>query len=850
MTLEFGTPGLLWLFALLPLVWLAGYVGVRARPRAWYSVARLLLLACLIAALAQPVLSVRASRIAVVYLVDASHSVSTRALDTAADAIDGMNAGLRPDVSRILVFGGRVAAVTDTSALRRLAAGETADSIERLVSPSATNLEQALAAARAEIPPSTSGRIVLFSDGHQTDGDSLRIAERLAAEHVPVFTVALPVRDIGDTWIEDVRLPRSAVADAATTVELVVGSQVAQPADIVVRERSRVLARLRAPVAAGESIVRVDVSFAGPGPHLIDAAVTAVRDVLPDNNTLSREVIVAPRPRVLYVHAATDDARAVPLALVQDGFQITAALPQALPGGAEALDNWDVVVLSNVGRTQLSTEAMVALSAWVEERGGGLLFVGGNAVFGEGVADAQLGYRRTEIERVLPVTFDRDDEPEVALVIVLDRSWSMNGAAMELSKTAAEAAAGTLAPMQLLGVLTFNNGTNWDVPLGRVRDSRPTLHGAIAKITASGPTDIYLALGDAYVALAGVRARAKHVILLSDGQSDPQDFEGLVRKMTGAHITVSTVALGPDAGVKLLRNLATWGGGRNYVVQDAAQVPEIFVKEARSAATPGSEEAGGITPTVRQNAVLPEIAAPLPTLQGHNPVTRKPQAIEWLATARNDPLLTVWPAGLGRTAMFAADLDGRWTRDWMRWRGLGSVLGGIVRSLAPRRQPLASLTVTAGERQGSQRQLTVSLDVRDRDGRSQNLLTPAIEVRSATGGRATAGLTQVALGRYETHLVADTTEPLTFSIVNAANGANASRIFAVDQAAEYRFAAPDEARLSAISRATGGTLRPTADDFGRAPRSLGKARYPLAPWLLTLGLALWPVDIALRRFRR
>jgi hypothetical protein len=38
---------------------------------------------------------------------------------------------------------------------------------------------------------------------------------------------------------------------------------------------------------------------------------------------------------------------------------------------------------------------------------------------------------------VLPVTFDRDDEPEVALVIVLDRSWSMNGAPMEPSKAAA-----------------------------------------------------------------------------------------------------------------------------------------------------------------------------------------------------------------------------------------------------------------------------------------------------------------------------------------------------------------------------------------------------------------------------
>ena len=90
----------------------------------------------------------------------------------------------------------------------------------------------------------------------------------------------------------------------------------------------------------------------------------------------------------------------------------------------------------------LSTESMAGIGSWVEERGGGLLFIGGGAVVGEGADNpARSGYRHTEIERLLPVTFDREDEPEVALVIVLDRSWSMNGPAMDLSKAAAEAAA-------------------------------------------------------------------------------------------------------------------------------------------------------------------------------------------------------------------------------------------------------------------------------------------------------------------------------------------------------------------------------------------------------------------------
>ena len=80
MTLEFGAPKALWLLSLLPVVWFAGRAGVR--PGTWSSIARLLLLSSLIAALAQPVLRRPATRTALVYLVDASHSVSTRALDS------------------------------------------------------------------------------------------------------------------------------------------------------------------------------------------------------------------------------------------------------------------------------------------------------------------------------------------------------------------------------------------------------------------------------------------------------------------------------------------------------------------------------------------------------------------------------------------------------------------------------------------------------------------------------------------------------------------------------------------------------------------------------------------------
>jgi Mg-chelatase subunit ChlD len=158
---------------------------------------------------------------------------------------------------------------------------------------------------------------------------------------------------------------------------------------------------------------------------------------------------------------------------------------------------------------------MDALTEWVEKTGGGLLVAGGEAVFGEN------GYRKTPIERLTPVTFERKDEPEVALVIVLDRSWSMAGSSMELTKTAAQAAVDVLSDEQSIGILTFNDKFAWDVTLRNVGRNRDMIRKKITAIGPGGHTLIYPAVEQAYLALRNAKARAEHVILLSDGRSYP-----------------------------------------------------------------------------------------------------------------------------------------------------------------------------------------------------------------------------------------------------------------------------------------------------------------------------------------
>ncbi len=78
MSLSLAAPGALWWLAAVPLVWLAlrfGRTNFNPRQRMLQAGVRSLLVVLLATALARPVISLTASREAVVYVVDVSHSV-------------------------------------------------------------------------------------------------------------------------------------------------------------------------------------------------------------------------------------------------------------------------------------------------------------------------------------------------------------------------------------------------------------------------------------------------------------------------------------------------------------------------------------------------------------------------------------------------------------------------------------------------------------------------------------------------------------------------------------------------------------------------------------------------------
>jgi hypothetical protein len=116
-------PGALWLLGCAARV--AGVTPaarLSSRQQMLQAFCRSLLLATLAFALARPVISMGSSRMSAVYLVDVSHSVSSRAIADAAARIDSLNTDVKPSHWRIVAFGADATVLETTDALRALGA--------------------------------------------------------------------------------------------------------------------------------------------------------------------------------------------------------------------------------------------------------------------------------------------------------------------------------------------------------------------------------------------------------------------------------------------------------------------------------------------------------------------------------------------------------------------------------------------------------------------------------------------------------------------------------------------------------------------------------------------------------
>lgn len=736
-----------------------------------------------------------------------------------------------------------------------------------------TNLAAGLRLARAVLPADTSRRIVVISDGNANAGDTQAELQRLTADEIPVDVLPLSYAHRQEVAFERLMAPTRSREGDRLELGMVLRANQPVKGRILLYHNGLPLdldpgsENLDFPVALDAGLNRLvqPMQLDDRGVHRFRAVFTpddAGADTVFANNEAQSFTIVGGSDRVLIVHeggsqAGADDsisAEALAEALREHNLDCTIAAVDDLTLDAAELMAHALVILSNVSAIGLGESQQQALQAYVRDLGGGLIAIGGDQAFGVG------GYYRTPLEDILPVVTDRKKLQllSLSMVIVVDRSGSMMGDKIERAKEAARGAVDLLGPMDRIGVLAFAGDQDWVVPLMPC-ENKAAIQRRLARVGSGGGTEMYPALAEAGKALRGSDTNIRHIILLTDGQSTPGDFEALARGLAEEHITVSAISIGSDADLDLLKRIAGITGGRFYETNDAAPLPQIFVRETVLAGRTGTYERKFV-PTLRGALGSPMLAGlsagDIPALHGYDVTSARPLATVPLLRATSegvDPILAHWQIGLGRSVAFTSGMWPSWGRDWAAWSGFAKFWSQAARWTA--RSPDATDFDVRIAVDGTRARVT--LEAFDAIDLVRGGLRLAGAVVGPDHAPAPLDLKPVGLGRYEGSFpIAESGSYIVRAAYSwtgpdgAAKSGSVQTSINVPYAAEYRELQSNAQALGEIAKRTGGRVLladAPADVYDPASRRPVEIRQPVWETLLRLALVCFLLDVAIRR---
>lgn len=561
------------------------------------------------------------------------------------------------------------------------------DYINSSVKPdvTATNISTALLYSRDLLDNPMNGRIVLLTDGLDTEGNVVNVAKSIASTGTRIDTAFFsPVTNNEEVKIESIEIDGTVGLDKEVNINVTVKSNRASTAKVTLYDNDELLHEQTLTLENGETIISVPNTFITADLHALKAEIECDRDTLEQNNVVYSFVNISSLNNVLIVDGTGYESNNLSQ-LIRNDYNLTVVSINDVPTTIEALKEYEEVILVNVTETQLSANGFdILLNKFVYDFGGGMLVVSGDKTFSDDIEG-------TLYEDMMPVELNSEPNP-LSLMVVVDSSSSMGNnkvpnttkSYMDVAKEGVLASSQVLKSSDYMGIVSFD--ANAKLSLGLTPSTRTsTILSAINTLQPGYGTAYTQAINLAALELSNASSNSKkHILFITDGA--PMD-DGYVEAIEALNsdITLSIVVIGEswELNMDAVEEMVEVGGGTLYQSINGSDLSAIMAEDTKVAINE-KINIGNVDILIEDYSSSAVSGIPsIPSLSGYYGGVKTKRKANTVLSYQGNPIYSDWSYGNGRVGAIMTDLNGDFSSEFYTDNYGVMFMENVIKSLLP-----------------------------------------------------------------------------------------------------------------------------------------------------------------------
>lgn len=579
------------------------------------------------------------------------------------------------------------------------------DSIENdMPDVSATNIASALTYAKGLFSKKASGKIVLITDGKQTDEDALLVIRSVVAQGIKLDIANVKSKyDDLDQQILGVAFPEYHVElEENLNVDVTILNTSGKDANVNVTLFDNGVAGQSLTdykLVPGENVVTLNHMFTTKDLHEVKVELTSDEDSLEQNNSYYTYYLMQIFDKILVLEKYDDTSKSIEELLEENQeFQVEVVNIEDAITRFENVDDlrfYDQIIMNNIANSDMTKEFVQMLYSYTHDYGGGMLTVGGN----DKNDDVHL-YNRddlyaTQYQSMLPVQAI-DYKPPLGTVFIIDKSGSMSSkmgsdnSILEWATASISSCVNMFSERDYVGILTFDSTEGYVLPLTSCNNKEVIQESLFNIGDPTGTTDPEDAVIAAITMLSTFKSvDKKHIVMITDGEipsSKTYIADWIAEAYEKYQITFSIAVITQKAEdyAKNMRIFTDAGHGRYLPLSKPQDVVHVMNNEFK---TPEILEVSDepFTPNVliQSSQLVKDLDFSEIMLDGFYGTKARGASEVTLAGEFDVPIYAKWKFGLGTVGSFMIDLNGKYSGNFMQDINGRTFVKNVVKNIMP-----------------------------------------------------------------------------------------------------------------------------------------------------------------------